>query len=50
MEIYSTMGLVNIGLWGGGIGAFHNASLMIKVTYFKPFYDDGYGRFVSDER
>ncbi len=49
MEIYSTMGLVNIGLWGGGIGASNNAGVMIKVTYFKPFCDDGDGRFVGDE-
>jgi hypothetical protein len=48
-RIYSTMGLVNIGLWGSEIGASNSASVVIKVTYFKPFCDDGDGRFASDE-
>jgi hypothetical protein len=49
MYIYSTMGLVNIGLSGSGIGTFNSASVMIKVTNFKCFCDDGDGRFASDE-
>ncbi len=49
MDIYSTTGLVNIGLWGGAIGASNSASVMIKVTYFKPLCDDGDGKFAGDE-
>jgi hypothetical protein len=29
--------------------ASNSASVVIKVTYFKPFYDDGNSRFVGDE-
>jgi hypothetical protein len=51
--------MVNKNIFNNGIGKhrfmrrwdwrIYSASVVIKVTYFKLFYDDGDGRFAGDE-